>query len=172
MSSDQNFLPAASSSPLAHMSVKAFANSCVFMTANPFLRPAPRNCTDLIATFPRRRQTMASNAADALLKTHARHKKSFALFHHKWFTPDRIAIACTYRASVRLAAERAAVSSNVRFWPFAAIGRASSSEKMIGAHIESILVVTGVLTATALIMFFAPGPVLRCIYTAAAPTDP
>jgi hypothetical protein len=32
MSSDQNFLPAPASSPFAHISVKAFANSCVFMT--------------------------------------------------------------------------------------------------------------------------------------------
>jgi len=47
----------------------------------------------------------------------------------------------------------------------------SSSEKMIGAHIESILVTTGVLTAMALIMFFAPVPGLRGICGAAAPTD-
>jgi len=42
---------------------------------------------------------------------------------------------------------------------------------MIGAHIESILVTTGVLTAMALIMFFAPVPGLRGICGAAAPTD-
>jgi hypothetical protein len=42
---------------------------------------------------------------------------------------------------------------------------------MIGAHIESVLIATGALTAIALIMFFAPVPVLRVIYGAAAPTD-
>ena len=42
---------------------------------------------------------------------------------------------------------------------------------MIGAHIESILIATGVLTAAALIVFFAPVPVLRVICGAAAPTD-
>src|SRR5262245_24014104 len=73
MSSDQNFLPAASSSPLAHMSVKARANSCVFMTSNPFLRPTP------IAKFPRRRPIMASDAADALAKTYARNRKLLSL---------------------------------------------------------------------------------------------
>src|SRR5262249_47717839 len=41
---------------------------------------------------------------------------------------------------------------------------------MIGAHIESVLIATTALTAIALIMFFAPVPVL-VIYGAAAPTD-
>src|SRR5262249_9178343 len=77
MSSDQNFLPAASSSPLAHMSVNAFASSCVFMTSNPFLRPAPG--IDLIARFPRRRPIMASDAADALARSYARNKKLLSL---------------------------------------------------------------------------------------------
>src|SRR5215472_2585782 len=39
MSSDQNFLPAASSSPFAQRSVNAFASSCVFMMSNPSLAP-------------------------------------------------------------------------------------------------------------------------------------
>jgi hypothetical protein len=41
---------------------------------------------------------------------------------------------------------------------------------MIGAHIEPILVVTGAVTAIALLQFIAPVPVLRMIY-GAAPTD-
>jgi len=41
---------------------------------------------------------------------------------------------------------------------------------MIGAHIELILVVTGALTAVALIQFIAPAPVLRMIYDE-TPTD-
>ena len=41
---------------------------------------------------------------------------------------------------------------------------------MIAMHIELILIVTGVATATMLIQFFAPLPVLRLIY-GEAPTD-
>jgi len=41
---------------------------------------------------------------------------------------------------------------------------------MIGAHIELILVVTGAITAIALVQFIAPAPVLRMIY-GEAPTD-
>ena len=41
---------------------------------------------------------------------------------------------------------------------------------MIGAHIELILIVTGALTATALLQFIAPAPVLRMIY-GEAPSD-
>src|SRR5215831_10039889 len=41
---------------------------------------------------------------------------------------------------------------------------------MIGAHIELILIVTGALTAIALLQFIAPAPVLRMIYDQ-APTD-
>jgi len=41
---------------------------------------------------------------------------------------------------------------------------------MIGAHIEVILVVTGALTAVALLQFIAPGQVLRMIF-GKAPTD-
>lgn len=41
---------------------------------------------------------------------------------------------------------------------------------MIGAHIELILIITGVLTAIALIQFIAPAPVLRMIF-GKAPTD-
>src|SRR5262245_44114623 len=107
MSSDQNFVPAASSSPLAHMSVKAFASSCVFMMSNPFLRPAPgiiigRRLGNLaIIQVIRLRQRLGCVGGKAI---------AFALFHHKWFTADRLPVACTYRASVHLdsAAERAA----------------------------------------------------------------
>ena len=35
---------------------------------------------------------------------------------------------------------------------------------MIGAHIEVILIVTGVLTAVALLQFIAPIPIMRMIY--------
>ena len=41
---------------------------------------------------------------------------------------------------------------------------------MIGTHIELILIVTGALTATALLQFIAPAPVLRMIY-GEAPSD-
>jgi hypothetical protein len=41
---------------------------------------------------------------------------------------------------------------------------------MIGAHIELILIVTGAITAIALVQFIAPAPVLRMIY-GEAPTD-
>jgi hypothetical protein len=41
---------------------------------------------------------------------------------------------------------------------------------MIGAHIELILVITGAITAIALLQFIAPAPVLRMIY-GKAPTD-
>jgi hypothetical protein len=41
---------------------------------------------------------------------------------------------------------------------------------MIGAHIELILIVTGALTAIALLQFIAPASVLRMIY-GEAPTD-
>jgi len=41
---------------------------------------------------------------------------------------------------------------------------------MIATHIELILIVTGAATATMLIQFFAPLPVLRLIY-GEAPTD-
>jgi hypothetical protein len=41
---------------------------------------------------------------------------------------------------------------------------------LIGAHIELILIVTGVLTAIALLQFITPAPVLRMIY-GEAPTD-
>ena len=41
---------------------------------------------------------------------------------------------------------------------------------MIGAHIELILIVTGAVTAIALLQFIAPAPVLRMIY-GEAPTD-
>jgi hypothetical protein len=41
---------------------------------------------------------------------------------------------------------------------------------MIGAHIELILIVTGTLTAFALLQFIAPASVLRMIYSE-APTD-
>jgi hypothetical protein len=41
---------------------------------------------------------------------------------------------------------------------------------MIGAHIELILIVTGALTAIALLQFVAPASVLRMIY-GEAPTD-
>jgi hypothetical protein len=41
---------------------------------------------------------------------------------------------------------------------------------MIGAHIELILIVTGALTAIALLQFIAPTPVLRLIY-GEAPAD-
>jgi hypothetical protein len=41
---------------------------------------------------------------------------------------------------------------------------------MIGAHIELILIVTGAVTAIALLQFIAPTPVLRMIY-GEAPTD-
>src|SRR5262252_10505340 len=42
--------------------------------------------------------------------------------------------------------------------------------RMIGAHIELILIVTGALTAIALLQFIAPASVLRMIY-GEAPTD-
>lgn len=41
---------------------------------------------------------------------------------------------------------------------------------MIGSHIEIILIITGALTAIALIQFVAPVPTLRMIY-GEAPTD-
>jgi len=41
---------------------------------------------------------------------------------------------------------------------------------MVGAHIEVILIVTGALTAIALLQFIAPAPVLRMIY-GEAPID-
>src|SRR5262249_59468071 len=41
---------------------------------------------------------------------------------------------------------------------------------MIGAHIDIILIVTGALTAVALLQFIAPVPMLRMIY-GDAPTD-
>jgi hypothetical protein len=41
---------------------------------------------------------------------------------------------------------------------------------MIGAHIELILIVTGALTAIALLQFVAPNPVLQMIFDE-APTD-
>jgi len=41
---------------------------------------------------------------------------------------------------------------------------------MIGAHIEFILIVTGTLTAIAILQFIAPAQVLRMIY-GEAPTD-
>jgi hypothetical protein len=41
---------------------------------------------------------------------------------------------------------------------------------MIGAHIDVILIVTGALTAVALLQFFAPVPMLRMIY-GKAPID-
>ena len=41
---------------------------------------------------------------------------------------------------------------------------------MIGAHIELILIVTGAITAIALLQFIAPASVLRMIY-GKAPTD-
>jgi hypothetical protein len=41
---------------------------------------------------------------------------------------------------------------------------------MIGAHIDVILIVTGALTAVALLQFVAPVPMLHIIY-GAAPTD-
>jgi len=41
---------------------------------------------------------------------------------------------------------------------------------MIGAHIDIILIVTGALTALALLQFIAPVPMLRMIY-GDAPTD-
>src|SRR5262249_60559138 len=41
---------------------------------------------------------------------------------------------------------------------------------MIGTHIEAILIVTGALTATALVLFFAAGPMLRMIF-GEAPKD-
>jgi hypothetical protein len=41
---------------------------------------------------------------------------------------------------------------------------------MIGAHIELILIVTGALTAVALLQFIAPASVFRMIY-GEAPTD-
>ena len=41
---------------------------------------------------------------------------------------------------------------------------------MIGAHIELILIVTGAVTATALLQFIAAAPVLRMIF-GEAPTD-
>ena len=41
---------------------------------------------------------------------------------------------------------------------------------MIGAHIELILIVTGALTAIALLQFIAPAPILRMIF-GEAPTD-
>jgi len=37
---------------------------------------------------------------------------------------------------------------------------------MIGAHIELILIVTGALTAIALLQFVAPAPILRMIFGA------
>src|SRR5215813_14147300 len=45
-----------------------------------------------------------------------------------------------------------------------------SMATMIGAHIELILIVTGALTAIALLQFVAPAPVLRMIL-GEAPTD-
>ena len=45
-----------------------------------------------------------------------------------------------------------------------------SMATMIGAHIELILIVTGALTAIALLQFIAPASVLRMIY-GEAPTD-
>jgi hypothetical protein len=42
---------------------------------------------------------------------------------------------------------------------------------MIGAHIEVILIVTGALTAAAVVQFVAPEPVLRMIF-GEAPKDP
>jgi hypothetical protein len=42
---------------------------------------------------------------------------------------------------------------------------------MIGAHIQSILIATGVLTAMAFIMVLAPAAVLRGICGTAAPAD-
>ena len=39
---------------------------------------------------------------------------------------------------------------------------------MIGAHIETILIVTGLLTAAAIVQFIAPAPMLRVIYGAAS----
>ena len=41
---------------------------------------------------------------------------------------------------------------------------------MIGANIELILIVTGALTAIALLQFIAPAPVL-CVIFGEAPTD-
>ena len=41
---------------------------------------------------------------------------------------------------------------------------------MIGAHIELVLIVTGAVTATALLQFIAAAPVLRMIF-GEAPTD-
>src|SRR5262249_1339171 len=45
-----------------------------------------------------------------------------------------------------------------------------SMATMIGANIELILIVTGALTAIALLQFIAPAPVLRVIF-GEAPTD-
>src|SRR6516165_5105057 len=75
MSSDQNFLPAASSSPFAHRSVKAFASSCVLMMSNPSLSPR-RYSTDPDAMSARQRLNLAvTNGADSLAKAHARNRK-------------------------------------------------------------------------------------------------
>jgi EamA domain-containing membrane protein RarD len=41
---------------------------------------------------------------------------------------------------------------------------------MIGAHIDLILIITGAVTAIALLQFIAPAPVLRMIF-GKAPTD-
>jgi len=47
---------------------------------------------------------------------------------------------------------------------------ASATATMIGEHIELILIVTGAVTAIALLQFVAPAPVLRMIF-GEAPTD-
>ena len=48
--------------------------------------------------------------------------------------------------------------------------RKAIENPMIGTHIELILIVTGALTAIALLQFIAPASVLRMIY-GEAPTD-
>src|SRR5262249_17050538 len=84
MSSDQNFLPAASSSPLAHMSVKAFASSCVFMTSNPFLLTPLRGSQGDGPWWPATRLMHWRRRMPGI-------EIAFASFHHKWFTADWIA---------------------------------------------------------------------------------
>jgi hypothetical protein len=43
---------------------------------------------------------------------------------------------------------------------------------VIGANIQPILIVTGAITASMLLQYVAPQPVLRLVYGADAPTEP
>src|SRR5262245_2579076 len=103
MSSDQNFLPAASSSPLAHMSVKAFASSCVFLTSNPFLRPAPGIIPIPLRVPKATADNRLRRGADALAKTYARNKKLLLLRSiTNGLQQTGLLVAYTHRASVHL----------------------------------------------------------------------